>query len=147
VTHFISSEGDCGRLFKNHPKLNRSPQACLHCKTFISQEPPTVTMTFSSKSQAALTNNAFTARHVGNTAAPQNTTEVYQPSLFSLFCHRTVEPNRASGFAYPLRDGLEKLGVQSGRTLVDIIDDALAVTAPARVPSFGQSFTDKEARQ
>jgi hypothetical protein len=108
-------------------------------------------MTSPSKSQAAPTNNGFTARRTGTAAEPQETTAVDLPSLHSLFLGRSTELHRgASGFAYPLRESLEKLGVPSGRTLLDILDDALAVERPAAaagLPSFRPCYEGGEPRQ
>jgi hypothetical protein len=120
--------------------------------TFIAQA-RTATMpstTTTSKSQAA-TSNGFTARPTGTTAAPQDTTTLDRPSLHSLFLASCAERHRGgSGFAYPLRESLDKLGVPSGRPLLDILDDALAIERPAaaaRLPSFRPCCEGGEPRQ
>ena len=70
------------------------------------------------------------------------------PSLHSLL-RDTSAQRRPSGVSLPLRETFGRLGVQSGRPLLDILDEALALQSPApqRSPSIQPSYASGEARQ
>ena len=97
-------------------------------------------MTSFSKTSAApnttTTTNSFT---IGAVAASQQTIMVDQPSLHSLVRNSEFGLGQvACGLSYPaLRESLGRLGVPSDRSLLDILDEAIAMERPsvaAKIP-------------